>query len=88
MYRIDKTAWETFYAEMRLPLAEYGEYAVGYNAAINLVDDWITGHIDDEYTNQDWLLTLSPVELVNWIKNTASAMSDAELLKWMEENHG
>lgn len=39
-------------------------------------------------TNRDWLNSLSPVELVNWIKNTAAAMSDAELLKWMEEKHG
>lgn len=87
MYRIDKTAWETFYAEMRLPLAEYGDCAVGFNYAINLVDDWITGHINDEYTNRDWLSRLSPAELVDWIKNTASAMSDAQLMKWMEEKH-
>ena len=39
-------------------------------------------------TNRDWLNSLSTVELVCWIKNTASAMSDAELLKWMEEKHG
>lgn len=38
-------------------------------------------------TNRDWLDSLSAVELVDWIKNTASAMSDAELLKWMEEKH-
>lgn len=38
-------------------------------------------------TNRDWLNSLSPVELVNWIKNTAAAMSDAELLIWMEEKH-
>lgn len=38
-------------------------------------------------TNRDWLDSLSTVELVEWIKNTASAMSDAELLKWMEEKH-
>lgn len=38
-------------------------------------------------TNRDWLSSLSAVELVCWIKNTASAMSDAELLKWMEEKH-
>ena len=38
-------------------------------------------------TNRDWLSSLSTVELVCWIKNTASAMSDAELLKWMEEKH-
>lgn len=36
-------------------------------------------------TNQDWLGSLSTVEQVNWIKNEAAAMSDAELLKWMEE---
>lgn len=39
------------------------------------------------YTNRDWLNSLSPVELVNWIKNTAAAMSDADLLRWMEEKH-
>lgn len=39
------------------------------------------------YTNRDWLFSLSTVELVCWIKNTASAMSDAELLRWMEEKH-
>lgn len=38
-------------------------------------------------TNREWLSSLSTVELVEWIKNTASAMSDAELLKWMEEKH-
>ena len=38
-------------------------------------------------TNRDWLDSLSPVELVNWIKNTAAAMSHAELLRWMEEKH-
>lgn len=37
-----------------------------------------------EPTNRDWLDSLSAVELVDWIKNTASAMSDAELLRWME----
>lgn len=86
MYRVDKTAWESFYAGMRRPLTA-GEYAVGYNAAVSLVDDWITGHINDVYTNRDWLDSLSAVELVDWIKNTASAMSDAELLRWMEEKH-
>lgn len=39
-------------------------------------------------TNRDWLDSLSTVELVCWIKNTAPAMSDAELLRWMEEKHG
>lgn len=39
-------------------------------------------------TNRDWLNSLSTVELVCWIKNTAAAMSDAELLRWMEEKHG
>lgn len=38
-------------------------------------------------TNRDWLDSLFTVELVDWIKNTASAMSDAELLRWMEEKH-
>lgn len=38
-------------------------------------------------TNRDWLDSLSPVELVCWIKNTAAHMGDAELLKWMEEKH-
>lgn len=38
-------------------------------------------------TNRDWLNSLSTVELVCWIKNTASAMADAELLRWMEEKH-
>ena len=38
-------------------------------------------------TNRDWLNSLSTVELVEWIKNTASAMADAELLKWLEEKH-
>ena len=38
-------------------------------------------------TNRDWLDSLSPAELVEWIKNTAVGMSDAELLKWMEEKH-
>lgn len=38
-------------------------------------------------TNRDWLDSLSTAELVCWIKNTASAMSDAELLKWLEEKH-
>lgn len=38
-------------------------------------------------TNRDWLDSLSTVELVNWIKNTAAAMSHAELLRWMEEKH-
>lgn len=38
-------------------------------------------------TNRGWLSSLSPVELVNWIKNTAAAMSHAELLRWMEEKH-
>lgn len=37
--------------------------------------------------NRDWLNSLSTVELVDWIKNAASSMSDAELLKWMEEKH-
>lgn len=40
------------------------------------------------YTNRDWLNSLSTVELVDWIKNTAAGMSDPELLKWMEEKHG
>lgn len=39
-------------------------------------------------TNRGWLDSLSTVELVNWIKNTAAAMSHAELLQWMEEKHG
>ena len=38
-------------------------------------------------TNRDWLCSLSAVELIDWIKNTAAGMSDAELLKWMEEKH-
>lgn len=38
-------------------------------------------------TNRDWLDSLSTVELVNWIKNTAAAKSHAELLRWMEEKH-
>lgn len=86
MYRVDKTAWENFYITMRRPMTG-GESAIGYNAAMSLVDDWITGHINDEYTNRDWLNSLSTVELVCWIKNTAAAMSDAELLQWMEEKH-
>lgn len=86
MYRVDKTVWENFYITMRRPMTS-GESAIGYNAALSLVDDWITGHINDEYTNRDWLDSLSTVELVDRIKNTASAMSDAELLKWLEEKH-
>lgn len=38
-------------------------------------------------TNRDWLDSLSTAELAEWIKNTAVGMSDAELLKWMEEKH-
>ena len=72
---------------MRRPMTG-GESAIGYNAALSLVDDWITGHINDEYTNRDWLDSLSTVELVCSRKNTASAMSDAELMRWMEEKYG
>lgn len=47
------------------------------------------GKLPENYvpTNREWLSSLSTVELVNWIKNTAAAMSDAELLKWLEEKH-
>lgn len=39
------------------------------------------------YLNRDWLGTLSTAEFVAWIKSDASKMSDAELLKWLEEKH-
>lgn len=39
-------------------------------------------------TNRDWLNRMNSVDLVNWIKNEAAAMSDAELIKWMEEYYG
>ena len=38
-------------------------------------------------TNRQWLTVLSTAEFVAWIKNSASKMSDAELLKWLEEKH-
>lgn len=38
-------------------------------------------------TNRDWLGSLTAAEFVGWIKNEAAAMSDAELVKWMEEKH-
>lgn len=41
----------------------------------------------NQKSNRDWLFSLSTVELVDWIKNTAAAMSHAELLRWMEEKH-
>lgn len=48
------------------------------------------GRLPENYvpTNRGWLDSLSPAELVEWIKNTAVGMSDAELLRWMEEKHG
>lgn len=47
------------------------------------------GRLPENYicTNREWLDSLSTAELVEWIKNTAVGMSDAELLKWMEEKH-
>lgn len=54
------------------------------NAAIQI--RYFSGIVNGP-TNRDWLNSLSTVELVDWIKNTAAGMSDPELLKWMEEKH-
>ena len=59
-----------------------------YKICVRLIcDDKETYRRKKTTTNRDWLSSLSPVDLVNWIKNTAAAMSHAELLRWMEEKH-
>lgn len=58
------------------------------NIQLELLERGVEWLPNDPTTNRDWLDNLSTVELVCWIKNTASAMSDAELLRWMEEKHG
>ena len=38
-------------------------------------------------TNRDWLGSLTAAEFIGWIKNEAAEMSDAELMRWMEEKY-
>lgn len=88
MPRIDVSSWSEFRDRNTSDLnVDEILYDLGFCDAMNLVNGWLKGREKATYTNRDWLNSLSPVELVNWIKNTAAAMSHAELLRWMEEKH-
>lgn len=88
MPKIDVSGWSEFRDRNTYDLnADEILYDLGFCDAMNLADDWIKGREKATYTNRDWLDSLSTVELVGWIKNTAAAMSHAELLRWMEEKH-
>ena len=87
MPRIDVSGWSEFYDRNTYDLKPYDHYDEGFYDAMILVDDWIDARLKESVTNRDWLCGLSAVELIDWIKNTAAGMADAELLKWMEEKH-
>lgn len=88
MPKIDVSEWREFYDRNTYDLSPYDHYDEGFCDAMVLTDDWIEARLKEADTNRDWIDSLSTVELVDWIKNTAAGMSDPELLKWMEEKHG
>ena len=88
---IDLSKWAEFLEENigeSANLDGTDRYDNGFFVGMEVADEWIDAQPTMPDNNWSWLLNLSPVELVNWIKNEASAMSYAELLKWMEEEHG
>ena len=89
IYRVYESAWKAVYSQLRSDVSknEGYDYSLGYSVALDLINSWITGDIAEPFTNRERLDNMSNVDLVNWIKNTAAAMSDAELMKWMEEEY-
>lgn len=85
MPKIDVFEWTEHAVRLKNIYSGPTAREIGVRQGINLVNSWIYEKTNEPATNRDWLNSLSPVELVDWIKNTASAMSDAELLKWLEE---
>lgn len=87
---IDLSKWAEFLDENTGDTADLDgtdHYDRGFADGLGVADMWIDAQPMPPKTKREWLLNLSTVELVNWIKNTASAMSYAELLKWMEEEN-
>lgn len=87
MPKIDVSGWREFYDRNTYDLNPYDHYDEGFRDAMDLADDWFDARAKESVANRDWLDSLSPAELVEWIKNTAVGMSDAELLRWMGEKH-
>lgn len=87
---IDLSKWAEFLEENigeSANLDGTDRYDNGFADGMDAADEWIDAQPTVPDNNWTWLLNLSPVELVCWIKSTAAAMSDAELLRWMEEKH-
>lgn len=83
MPKIDVFEWTEHAVRLKNIYSGPTAREIGVRQGINLVNSWIYEKTNEPATNRDWLNSLS--RLVDWIKNTASAMSDAELLKWLEE---
>lgn len=84
---IDLAKWKEFLDENtgeHANLDGMEHYDCGFVDGMDMADAWIDAQPTMPVTNRDWLCSLSAVELVEWIKNTAAGMADAELLKWME----
>lgn len=88
MPKIDVSEWAEYAAWLKNIYNGPTAQEVGVRQGVSWAHSWINRKTNEPTTNRNWLDSLSTVELVDWIKNTASAMSDAELLKWMEEKHG
>ena len=87
MPRIDVSGWPEQAEHLKTIYNGPTMQCLGVRQGVTLASYWINEKAKESVTNRDWLDSLSPVELVDWIKNTAAGMSDAELLKWMEERH-
>lgn len=87
MPKIDVSEWAEHAVRLKNIYSGPTAREIGVRQGINLVNSWIYEKANEPTTNRGWLNSLSTVELVNWIKNTAAAMSHAELLRWMEEKH-
>lgn len=88
MPKIDVSEWAEYAAWLKNIYNGPTSQECGVRQGISIVHSWINKKTNEPTTNRDWLDSLSTVELVCWIKNTASAMSDAELMRWMEEKYG
>lgn len=88
MPKIDVSEWAEHAVRLKNIYSGPTAREIGARQGVSLAHSWINRKTNEPTTNRDWLDSLSTAELVDWIKNTASAMSDAELLKWMEERHG
>lgn len=87
MAKIDVSGWPEQAERLKTIYNGPTMQCLGFRQGVDFASYWINEKAKESVTNRDWLDSLSPVELVDWIKNTAAGMADAELLKWMEEKH-